>query len=86
MIKNKGWKLLGMMCVCSAVLFTNPANAEAAEAEEGAVVKVEAEQVSLYSEMSAESAVVEHAAALGEYMKARNVLINASPIVRLRCV
>ena len=59
MIKNRGWKLLGMMCVCSAVLFANPAKAEAAEAEEGAVVKVEAEQVSLYSEMSAESAVVE---------------------------
>ena len=61
MIKNRGWKLLGMMCVCSAVLFANPAKAEAAEAEEGAVVKVEAEQVSLYSEMSAESAVVEQA-------------------------
>ena len=61
MIKNRGWKLLGMMCVCSAVLFANPAKAEAAEAEEGAVVKVEVEQVSLYSEMNAESAVVEQA-------------------------
>lgn len=61
MIKNKGWKLLGMMGICSAVLFANPAKAQAAEAEEGAVVKVEAEQVSLYSEMSAESAVVEQA-------------------------
>ena len=61
MIKNRRWKLLGMMCVCSAVLFANPAKAEAAEAEEGAVVKVEVEQVSLYSEMNAESAVVEQA-------------------------
>lgn len=61
MIKNKGWKLLGMMCVCSAVLFANPEKTEAAEAEEGTVIKIEAEQISLYSEMSAESAVVEQA-------------------------
>ncbi len=64
MIKSKGFKLLGMLCVCTAVCLANPAAARADEAQAGtadedsAVVTVEAQELSLYSEKSQNSVVV----------------------------